>query len=66
MHSWIFRNRDRLRQVYGSPEPVERPRDQAEDAAQQEPWQVPDAMPCGSVERRDEDVLVVPMPRVLG
>ena len=61
MHSWIFRNRDRLRLVYGSQRP------QSPDgalAAQECPKVHPDQPQAGSVEHSDGDVVLMPMPRL--
>ncbi|MFT7677021.1 MAG: hypothetical protein ACI8QC_000998 [Planctomycetota bacterium] len=76
MHSWIFRNRDRLRLVYGalrSPEEL-----LVDHATEPEPATLLPAPPggapqyactggpLGTVERLDDDVLLNPMPRMIG
>jgi hypothetical protein len=60
MHSWIFRNRARLRVIYGSPPiaPVA-----IEPPA---PFVAPQQKDAGQVLRRSRYVLLVPMPRRAG
>lgn len=75
MHSWIYRNRDRLRLVYGalrSPEelledhPVESESTTLRTAPSGSPTPSPRSNgPLGTVERLENDVLLTPMPRMV-
>lgn len=75
MHSWIYRNRDRLRLVYGalrSPEELLVDNSVEPEPASPLPAPVGSPLassrsngPLGTVERLEGDVLVTPMPRMV-
>ena len=70
VHSWIFRNRARLRLIYGTPTPaVSQPSDevlpehlpQGVEERVEGPLAPPSA--AGTVQERARDVVITPMPR---
>ena len=70
VHSWIFRNRARLRLIYGTPTPaVSLPSEEVRpehlpigvEARVEGPLPPPSA--AGTVQERARDVILTPMPR---
>ena len=66
MHSWVFRNRSRLRWIYGpTPEPSSE-LSEAELEALQEGRPTYAGATAGRVERDEDEVVLHPMPRRAG